>query len=262
MACLYRMLWSFSRDGGIPFHRLWSAINRTSGTPILAVWAMVTFAFLLGLPMLHSTAAFQAVTSISTIGLYISCERSLLPSKSCESMKCVLSLGKQQPCMGAVMLRDLTVVPLHTVAFRGLSATDCTRNDVWQPAQLPIVRQSGTQSSSCCADGIPILMRLINGKCFEPGPFNLGRYGPFIGSVAVMWVIFITVSAGSPDARALKHCGKPAHAQHHQNVHCSVPVINRKRLAAVSHPCRVYLMPSDDGYPHLRQPWHRTDSSS
>ncbi len=69
-----RMLWSFSRDGGIPFHRLWSAINPTSGTPILAVWAMVTFAFLLGLPMLHSTAAFQAVTSISTIGLYISCK--------------------------------------------------------------------------------------------------------------------------------------------------------------------------------------------
>ncbi|CAK0783725.1 hypothetical protein CVIRNUC_006924 [Coccomyxa viridis] len=110
-----RMLWSFSRDGGIPFHRLWSAINRTSGTPILAVWAMVTFAFLLGLPMLHSTAAFQAVTSISTIGLYISY-------------------------------------------------------------------------------GIPILMRLINGKRFEPGPFNLGRYGPVIGSVAVMWVIFITAA--------------------------------------------------------------------
>ena len=74
-----RMLWSFSRDGGIPFHRVWSAINKTSGTPILAVWAMVIFAFLLGLPMLHSTAAFQAVTSISTIGLYLSCE-SVCPS--------------------------------------------------------------------------------------------------------------------------------------------------------------------------------------
>ena len=40
-------------------------------------------------------------------------------------------------------------------------------------------------------------MRLINGKRFEPGPFNLGRYGPVIGSVAVMWVIFITVR-GAP----------------------------------------------------------------
>ena len=33
---------------------------------------MVTFAFLLGLPMLKSYVAFSAVVSISTIGLYIS----------------------------------------------------------------------------------------------------------------------------------------------------------------------------------------------
>ena len=44
------------------------------------------------------------------------------------------------------------------------------------------------------ADGIPILMRLINGKRFEPGPFNLGRYSPYIGTAAVLWVVFITVS--------------------------------------------------------------------
>ena len=43
------------------------------------------------------------------------------------------------------------------------------------------------------ADGIPILMRLINGKRFEPGPFTLGRFGPFLGSLAVLWVVFITV---------------------------------------------------------------------
>lgn len=87
------MLWSFSRDGGVPFHRLWSAINKTSGTPILAVWAMVIFAFLLGLPMLHSTAAFQAVTSISIIGLYLSCESQCRPHKaplsSCRARCCV-----------------------------------------------------------------------------------------------------------------------------------------------------------------------------
>jgi amino acid transporter len=69
-----RMLWSFSRDGGIPAHQLWSAISEGTQTPILAVWAMVMFAFLLGLPMLHSLSAFQAVTSICSIGLYISCE--------------------------------------------------------------------------------------------------------------------------------------------------------------------------------------------
>ncbi|CAL8461962.1 g1493 [Coccomyxa elongata] len=110
-----RMLWSFSRDGGIPFHQLWSAINEGTQTPILSVWAMVTFAFLLGLPMLHSTSAFQAVTSICSIGLYISY-------------------------------------------------------------------------------AIPILMRIINNRRFEPGPFNLGRFGAYIGSVAVIWVVFITVA--------------------------------------------------------------------
>ena len=91
------MLWSFSRDGGIPFHRLWSAINPTSGTPLLAVWAMVTFAFLLGLPMLHSTAAFQAVTSISTIGLYISCKPRSTPHLSVD-LGC-LGLLPGMPCI-------------------------------------------------------------------------------------------------------------------------------------------------------------------
>ncbi len=38
--------------------------------------------------------------------------------------------------------------------------------------------------NECCtgvADGIPILMRLINHKDFEPGPFNLGKFGPIVG---------------------------------------------------------------------------------
>ena len=37
--------------------------------------SQVTLAFILGLPMINSTAAFSAVVSISTIGLYISCEQ-------------------------------------------------------------------------------------------------------------------------------------------------------------------------------------------
>lgn len=37
---------------------------------------MVTLAFILALPLLNSTVAFSAVISISTVGLYISCEPS------------------------------------------------------------------------------------------------------------------------------------------------------------------------------------------
>ena len=38
--CGRRMLWSFSRDGGVPFHRLWSSVNPLTGTPINSVWCV------------------------------------------------------------------------------------------------------------------------------------------------------------------------------------------------------------------------------
>lgn len=66
------MCWSFARDHGLPLSKVWAHINPRVGVPVNAVWFMVTFAFLLGLPMLKSAVAFSAVVSISTIGLYIS----------------------------------------------------------------------------------------------------------------------------------------------------------------------------------------------
>ena len=69
------MLWSFSRDGGVPLYKVWASINPRTQTPTNAVWAMTSLAFLLGLPMLWSIAAFQAIGSVSSIGLWLSCER-------------------------------------------------------------------------------------------------------------------------------------------------------------------------------------------
>ena len=66
------MCWSFARDHGLPFSHIWARVNTRFGVPVNAVWFMVVFAFLLGLPMLKSYVAFSAVVSISTIGLYIS----------------------------------------------------------------------------------------------------------------------------------------------------------------------------------------------
>lgn len=41
---------------------------------------------------------------------------------------------------------------------------------------------------------LPILFRVtIARKSFHRGPFNLGRYGEFVGWVAVLWVALITV---------------------------------------------------------------------
>ena len=41
---------------------------------------------------------------------------------------------------------------------------------------------------------LPILFRITIGRSsFRPGPFNLGRYSLFVGWVAVLWVVTITV---------------------------------------------------------------------
>ena len=42
-------------------------------------------------------------------------------------------------------------------------------------------------------DGIPIVVRLLNNKRFEPGPFYLGTAGVVIGWIAVAWITTITV---------------------------------------------------------------------
>ena len=41
-------------------------------------------------------------------------------------------------------------------------------------------------------------MRVLAGSRFQPGPFHLGRWSPYISGVAVSWVVFITVCA-QPD---------------------------------------------------------------
>lgn len=65
-----RMMFAFSRDGGIP-HRL-HIINKRLQCPIRTVIFGACWSFLLGLPVLVSQVAFAGTTSIATIGLYIS----------------------------------------------------------------------------------------------------------------------------------------------------------------------------------------------
>ncbi|BDA41309.1 Amino-acid permease BAT1 [Coccomyxa sp. Obi] len=67
-----RMLWSFSRDGGVPLYRVWAAVNSRTKTPINATWAMTALAFMLGIPIMFSTTAFTAMASICLTGLYTS----------------------------------------------------------------------------------------------------------------------------------------------------------------------------------------------
>ncbi|MDI5964621.1 amino acid permease [Streptomyces sp. SL13] len=66
-----RMIYAFSRDGALPFSRVWHRINPGTRTPTNAVWLAAGGALVLGLPYLINTTAYAAVTSIATIGLYI-----------------------------------------------------------------------------------------------------------------------------------------------------------------------------------------------
>lgn len=67
-----RALYAFARDKAMPGHRLLASVNKRTNSPVVATWVMTLVGFLLGLPMLGSTVAFTAVTSIATIGLYLS----------------------------------------------------------------------------------------------------------------------------------------------------------------------------------------------
>jgi amino acid transporter len=65
-----RMIYAFSRDGAVPFHRLWHHLDR-GRTPRNAILLAVSAAFVLAIPTVWNYTAYAAVTSIATIGLYI-----------------------------------------------------------------------------------------------------------------------------------------------------------------------------------------------
>jgi amino acid permease (GABA permease) len=66
-----RMIYAFSRDGALPGSALWHRVNKRTRTPTNAIWLAAAGALILGLPYLGNSAAYAAVTSIATIGLYI-----------------------------------------------------------------------------------------------------------------------------------------------------------------------------------------------
>jgi amino acid permease (GABA permease) len=66
-----RMIYAFSRDGALPGSAFWHRVNKRTRTPTNAIWLAAGGALILGLPYLWNTAAYFAVTSIATIGLYI-----------------------------------------------------------------------------------------------------------------------------------------------------------------------------------------------
>ncbi|HUI40786.1 MAG TPA: amino acid permease [Terriglobia bacterium] len=63
-----RTVYAFARDGGLPLAELWRRVSPQRLTPVPAIWLSVGAAFAVAL----YSRAYPVVTSISTIGLYLS----------------------------------------------------------------------------------------------------------------------------------------------------------------------------------------------
>jgi amino acid transporter len=68
MTSASRMVFAFSRDGGLPGHELWAKVSPKYRTPVNAIWGLFACAMLIAL----SVSAYSAVLSIAVLSLYIS----------------------------------------------------------------------------------------------------------------------------------------------------------------------------------------------
>jgi amino acid transporter len=68
MTSASRMVYAFSRDGGLPGHAFWARISPRFRTPANAIWGLFAFAMLIAVMVKE----YSAVLSIAVIALYIS----------------------------------------------------------------------------------------------------------------------------------------------------------------------------------------------
>ena len=68
MTSASRMVYAFSRDGGLPGHVFWAKISPRFRTPANAIWGLFAFAMLIAIVVKE----YSAVLSIAVIALYIS----------------------------------------------------------------------------------------------------------------------------------------------------------------------------------------------
>jgi amino acid transporter len=71
-ASVTRLTWAFARDNGLPFSDFFAVVDPTYKIPIRALFLVSSCIFALSFIQIGSTAAFNAILSLSTLGLYIS----------------------------------------------------------------------------------------------------------------------------------------------------------------------------------------------
>lgn len=76
IASVSRLTWAWARDGGLP--RWFALVDRKQMVPIRAIWLALVLVILLSLLNIGSTAAFGAITALSSMGLYFSYAAAIL----------------------------------------------------------------------------------------------------------------------------------------------------------------------------------------
>jgi len=67
-----RMVYSLSRDGGMPLSSIWYKMDEYSGGPTRAIWLCVVVAFIMGIPGISNPTVLSALFSLTATGLYTS----------------------------------------------------------------------------------------------------------------------------------------------------------------------------------------------
>ncbi|KAL4917737.1 amino acid/polyamine transporter I [Aspergillus aurantiobrunneus] len=72
LASVTRLAWAFARDNGLPFSDFFARVDPRYKIPIRALFLVASCIVAISFIQIGSTAAFNAILSLSTLGLYIS----------------------------------------------------------------------------------------------------------------------------------------------------------------------------------------------
>ncbi|KAL4739974.1 amino acid/polyamine transporter I [Aspergillus similis] len=72
LASVTRLMWAFARDNGLPFSDFFVKVDGRLKIPLRALGLVTSWIFVLSFMQTGSTAAFNAILSLSALGLYIS----------------------------------------------------------------------------------------------------------------------------------------------------------------------------------------------
>lgn len=72
MATASRLLWSFARDGGVPFSNYIKRVHKGTALPLYSILVSTAISLLLALINIGSTAAFNAIMSVNVAAFFMS----------------------------------------------------------------------------------------------------------------------------------------------------------------------------------------------